>query len=171
MRPNKVSIIVALVLMGLLTVMFFGAFAHYQYVEEVKAKEEALSAAMESQLETMAVTLAPPMWDFNTRQIRVIAQAALKHPNITGLSVFNAQRQPVVQLEGENPGGDSFTQERAIVYAHDGKQETIGSITLQVSRQELQENALTHAMDLVKAAAVFLLLELLLLFVILRYLL
>src|SRR5262249_34075308 len=63
---------------------------------------------------------------------------------------------------------DSFNVERPITYNHNNKDDTLGTITLHISKQRLNEELKNRIIHIAAAASLFLVLQLLLISTILR---
>lgn len=163
----------ALTLVGTVVVLFFGLFAYYQYVEQREEKEISLMNRIRVQANILAATLAYPMWDFDNRQVGAIADGVLKHPDIDGITVLDAQRQVIAGFHTQHAreAHEHFTIRLPIIYRLGKRVETIGELQLEGSRGAIQRELQYNTRSLLFAAGIFGLVILCLLYLVFRYLL
>jgi len=166
----------ALALVGTVVVLFFGLFAFYQYIQQREERETNLTRRIRVQAQILANTLAYPMWNFDVQQVRTVADGALQHPDIDGITIFDQQKNPIVRHEDID--GDvrhlpnhHFTLIEPIVFSLGDRRETIGELRIQGSRSAIVRELERNTRHLLLAAALFGVMILYLLYLIFRYLL
>ena len=162
----------ALTLSGLATILFFGLFSIQQYTDEKREDGEKLVSLMELQGRIMATSLVRPMWDIDTHQIQSIAQAFLEHPDIIRVHIVDTHRQIMADITDPAASDAShFTVSQAIQRHVGDHDEPIGTLELTISNDSLNERLTELANRMLITGVLFLTLQLLVLYSILRYLL
>jgi signal transduction histidine kinase/DNA-binding response OmpR family regulator len=160
-----------MVLSGALTAMLFGMFAFWQYRLERAEEYEDLRELISNRAILLSKALAQPMWDFDKRQVEVIAQAVLQFVDVGNVSILNADRSLYYELSESENASARFNVERAIIYQGSGKEEILGYIILSVSTHNIETTLTNQLTRNVIAALLFLAMQQILLYAMLRYLL
>jgi len=172
-RIAKLPLIVkSLGLSTLVTVLFFGSFAFWEYSTVRDKEEKTLSERAKQQASVLVVTLAHPMWDLDTKQIENIAKAALSNTDIIGVTVRDQSGQPLVELVEDLSGKpDSYTISQTITHTPIDKLEEIGALELKITREPLNKTLLDLILNIATATTIFVILQQCFMLAILRYLL
>ncbi len=161
----------ALLLVSAVTSVMFAVLIIHYYKEERARFEQGLAMRMQLQADLLGTSIAQAMWDFNTRYVHSAAQGVLDDPEVDGVVVKDAEGKVVESLGVNTPEALHFPVRSVIRYSGAGSTEELGTLELMVSRRLIQEQLHSFVIGLVVESMLFLALQLVLLYGILRYLL
>ncbi len=165
----------AMFLVGGVTILLFSTLIYRHYQREETEYETLLTGRVQLQADFLAASIAQAMWDFNTSYIHSAAESVLQDNDIAAVEVLDTDGKTMDALL-EKPAGDLkdkkyFIIHSAVRYNLAGKTQTLGTVNLTVSRENIRAQLHDYLKDTVLQAITFLLLQMLLLHTILRYLL
>ena len=161
-----------LVLTGLVITVFFSLFGYQQYMSGKIREEESLILSANIEADMLSITLAQPLWDFNSQQIQALVAGEMKQPYVAGIDIFDQDGKLVEQGHKQVLPERVLTKiTRTIDYAGAGNPQALGSVTLHISGEQVQKRLEERVKGIALAVAIFLTLQLLLTYVILQFLL
>jgi len=123
-----------LVLTGLVITVFFSLFGYQQYMSGKIREEESLILSANIEADMLSITLAQPLWDFNSQQIQALVAGEMKQPYVAGIDIFDQDGKLVEQGHKQVLPERVLTKiTRTIDYAGAGNPQALGSVTQQPS--------------------------------------
>jgi signal transduction histidine kinase/DNA-binding response OmpR family regulator len=160
-----------LLLMSGVTLVFFLLFGWQQYMVEKKEAQDDLVQLVNTEADRLSLALAQPLWDFDSRQVHALAASVVSRNYIETIRVKNQQGEDVETISQTGKDGRFLAAQRYIVYTGAGAPATIGSLEIYASSKPVEERMRRLMLAIGLSVAVFLTLQIALLYFTLRYLL
>ncbi|MEY4752587.1 MAG: hypothetical protein RJA44_262 [Pseudomonadota bacterium] len=110
------------------------------YLRQTQIDRE-LNAFLEGKVSLLASSLAVPAWNYDTNGLTRIAEASLLDPQVVRISIFDADRKPILSLERpERRQNTSHTVSRDLILSGfaTGTVEQAGRVELEVDDGQVQ---------------------------------
>ncbi len=175
MNGTRFSLLVrALVLVGVANMLPFGLMIYHHAGQEQGEYDKALTRRMQLQSDLLAASIAQAMWDFNMGYVRNATAGALEDEEIVRIvitdvsgNVVNEVAEPV---DKSTSAFEQLTIHSPIHRTMAGKVDKLGEVTIIVSKERIHRQLSAYLKEMMIQAAWFLLLQGLLIYIIVSYL-
>ncbi|MBU6234728.1 MAG: response regulator [Alphaproteobacteria bacterium] len=155
--------------MAFLPMAFLLLFGIKHYGEERSQELMRLAEYADTTARSLSGAISQPMWDFDDSQVGAVVSSAFTNPSIAAIEVFDQKGKTVTELQKSNLKSDILGSiEKPVIYRDSGADIVIGRVKLTISGVMVREYLAEYVEEIAKSSALFMTLQMLVAFFVLR---